>query len=50
MKKATIRTEDGVGWLEAKEKVYLGEISDKYIKKLKSDLQKQGYKVSLIHL
>ena len=50
IQKATIRTDSGVGWLEIIEEVYLGEVSERYIEKLTAELEKQGYRVSLVSL
>ena len=47
MKKAIIKAKEGVGWLETTEEIYLGEISDQYIKKLEIKLKNQGYQIEL---
>lgn len=58
-KEASIYALEGVGLLkkvetlpnqEAKtEKIYLGEISDQYIKSLKLELEQEGYNVIIYH-
>ena len=47
MKKATIETEEGIGWLVTTEVIYLGEVSDRYIKELKLKLKNEGYQIQL---